>query len=161
MMYNFLNVLPILKFCFMAKKLNSMPDYQARMPRQTHDLSRSFVFTSSTGMLLPVYWHPLHLGDKLKFASSMFSRLNPLITATLGQVDFHFDYFFVPLSVMYTPAPSMFYQTDDLVSSAFAGKTEGNTLKNDKFPTLLYDNILALLIRNVVVDSFDVVAYSY
>lgn len=123
----------------MAKKLNSMPDYQARMPKQPHDVSQSFTFTSSTGMLLPVYFDMLHTGDELHFDVNAFTRLNPLNAPTLGEIDLHFDYFFVPLSVMYTPATSMFYQTDDLISSAI----NRSGLVKDRFP--LYDIDASLL----------------
>lgn len=114
----------------MAKKLNSMPDYQARMPRHPHDLGQSFTFTSAPAMELPVYYDMLHLGDKIHFSGNMFARLNPLSVATLGEIDIHLDYFFVPLSVMYTPAPSLFYQTDDLVSSLIYK----DMLNKDSFP---------------------------
>lgn len=125
----------------MAKKLNSMPDYQARMPKQPHDTSRSIAFTASTGMELPVYYDMLHLGDELHFNGNLFARLNPLFTAALAEIDLHVDYFFVPLSVMYTPAPSLFYQTDDLVSSAF----DKETLVKDRFPVLDVDDILSTI----------------
>lgn len=125
----------------MSKKLNSMPDYQARMPRFQHDLSQSLAFTSSTGMLLPVYYHPLHLGDRLRYQGNLSARLNPIVKPTVGSIDLHVDYFFVPLSVIYLPALNIFYQTDDLVSGIFnePGLTDGSTnyyLDNTKFPLL-------------------------
>lgn len=123
----------------MAKKLNSMPGYQARMPKQPHDVSRSLTLTASTGMELPVYYDMLHLGDELHFNGNLFARLNPLFTAALAEIDIHVDYFFVPLSVMYTPSTSIFYQTDDLLSSVFAN----DNLKRDGFPTLRIDQVLA------------------
>lgn len=123
----------------MAKKLNSMPDYQARMPKQPHDTSRELTFTASTGMELPVYYDMLHLGDELHFNGNLFARLNPLFTAALAEIDLHVDYFFVPLSVMYTPAPSMFYQTDDLVSSVFGSSVD---LVKDRFPLYRVDDVL-------------------
>lgn len=124
----------------MAKKLNSMPGYQARMPKQPHDTSRELTFTASTAMELPVYYDMLHLGDELHFNGNLFARLNPLFTAALAEIDLHVDYFFVPLSVMYTPAPSMFYQTDDLVSSVF-GNSSG--FVRDHFPVCDIDAILS------------------
>lgn len=102
-------------FDIMSKKLNSMPDYQARMPRQPHNLSQNFTFTASTGMELPCYYDMLHVGDEIFFNSGMFARLNPIYAPFIGDVDIHLDYFFVPLSVMFTPSLSMFYQTDDLL----------------------------------------------
>lgn len=102
----------------MAKKLNSMPNYQARMPKQPHDVSRSLAFTCPPAQISPVYYDMLHLGDELHFTPAMTVRMNPLTVATLGKIDVHLDTFFVPLSYMYTPVTSIFYQTDDLISSA-------------------------------------------
>lgn len=81
----------------MAKKLNSMPDYQARMPRQPHDMSQSITLSFSTGMELPVYYDMLHLGDDIYASANMFCRLQNPLTATLADVDIHFDYFLYPL----------------------------------------------------------------
>lgn len=103
----------------MAKKLNSMPDFTAHLPKSVHDLSQSTTYTCTPGMLAPIYYDMLHTGDKIHFSASQFVRLNPLVTQPLGQIDIHLDYFFVPLSVLYTPSPSMFYQTDDLISGMF------------------------------------------
>lgn len=117
----------------MAKKLNSMPGYQARMPKQPHDVSQSYGYTCAPAQLIPTYYDMLHLGDDLHFQAKLFARLNPLNVASLGKIDVHMDYFFVPLSVMYTPAMSLFYQTDDLISSNFAK----SNIITDRFP--LYD----------------------
>lgn len=138
----------------MAKKLNSMPDYQARMPKQPHDVSQSFTFTSSTGMLLPVYFDMLHTGDELHFDVNAFTRLNPLNAPTLGEIDLHFDYFFVPLSVMYTPATSMFYQTDDLISSAI----DRENLVKERFPLFNIDESL-LELKTLGVNSNQIAYY--
>ena len=46
----------------MAKKLNSMPDYQARLPKHPHDVSQSTTFTAAPGMLQPVYYDMLAFG---------------------------------------------------------------------------------------------------
>ena len=61
----------------MAKKLNSMPDYRANMPRQPHDVSQSIGFSTCPGMLSPVYYDMLHTGDSIHFSASQFTRLNP------------------------------------------------------------------------------------
>lgn len=124
----------------MAKKLNSMPDYRANMPRQPHDLSQSTGFSTCPGMLSPVYYDMLHTGDSIHFSASQFTRLNPLNVASIGDFDVHLDYFFVPLTVMYTPSSSMFYQTDDLVSSVFADKSLWNSF--DTFPVYNFEDFL-------------------
>lgn len=115
-----------------------MPDYQARMPRYPHDLTQSTAFTSSTGMLLPVYYDFLHAGDEIHFSGNMFTRLNPIISPALCDIDIHLDYFFVPLTVMYTPSWSIFYQTDDLPSSVFAV----DDFQTSGFPRFDLDSVL-------------------
>lgn len=129
---------------FMIKKLNSMPDYQARMPRQPHDPSARFGMSFSTGMITSPYQAMLHTGDKVHFNGNISCRFNPLILPFLGQVTIHMDYFFVPLSVMYTPAPSLFYQTDDLISSAI----NRIALRKDYFPLVDIDATLKGLTTN-------------
>lgn len=113
-------------------KLNSMPDYTARLPKTPHDLSQSFGFTTCPGQILPVYFDMLHHGDEIHFSASEFVRLNPLETAALGEIELHLDHYFVPLPVMYTPSSSMFYQTDDLLSSL----VDKSRLNSSSFPVI-------------------------
>ena len=128
----------------MAKKLNSMPDYKANLPRNPHDLSQSISYTTVPGQISPVYFDMLHTGDEIFFRGAQFTRLNPLEKPPLGQIDVHIDYFFVPLTVMYLPSSSLFYQTDDLVSSLI----DKDELIKDKFPTVnmngFVNNIFAI-----------------
>lgn len=132
----------------MAKKLNSMPDYTAHLPKHPHDVSQSFAFTACPGMLLPVYYDMLHLGDELHFSASEFVRFNPLEQQTLCDIDVHLDYFFVPLTVMYLPSSSLFYQTDDLVSSLFSSNS-GQDLKKTSFPVFNFTAYLGELNSNL------------
>lgn len=139
----------------MTKKLNSMPDYQARMPRQPHDTGQSFTYTSSTGMILPVYFDMLHTGDELHFSANLFTRLNPISIASLGDIDIHLDYFYVPLSLMYLPSTSMFYQTDDLFSGVFRPDGTGTPTDDfSSFPTLDFTQTI-LDLRNYASDFSD------
>ena len=130
----------------MTEKLNSMPTYQRRAPRYPHNLSQPFTISHSTGMELPVYFHMLHSGDELHFNGAFSSRFNPLIKPFIGDVDIHVDYFFVPLSVIYTPTTSIFYQTDDLISSSI----DRDSLVKDRFP--VYD--IDATIREMGADSY-------
>lgn len=130
----------------MSKKLNSMPDFTAHMPKTAHDVSQSTAYTTCPGMLSPVYFDMLHTGDKLHFSASEFVRLNPLESQPLGQIDVHLDYFFIPLTVMYTPASSMFYQTDDLISSAIDKTQFANAAA---FPSFEFGHYLNYISTNV------------
>lgn len=126
----------------MSKKLNSMPDFTAHLPKTAHDVSQSTAFTTCPAMLSPVYFDMLHAGDKIHFSASEFIRLNPLESQPLGQVDVHLDYFFVPLTVMYTPSSSYFYQTDDLISSVINVDDISDTTV---FPVYRFDSFLSWL----------------
>lgn len=114
----------------MVQKLNSMPQFRRRMQLHDHDVSQSFALTLSTGMLLPVYFDMAHAGDDYFFNSNFTVRYNPLLKPFIGDVDIHVDHFFVPLSMLYTPCSSIFYQTDDILSSA----TPRFQLIKDRFP---------------------------
>lgn len=99
------------------QKLNSMPSYTARFPKESHDMSQSIAFTTACGMELPVYYDVVHPGDAYHFTCKLFARMNPLVKPAMAEIDFHLDYFFVPLQVLYTPASSLMWGTDDLLSS--------------------------------------------
>lgn len=129
----------------MKKKLSSMPDYTARMPRTPHVLSKAHAFTTAPGMIRCPYWIPVHTGDKLHFSGNIFTRFNPVIAPFIGRCRIYVDYFYVPLTVIYTPSSSMFYQTDDLLSSAF-DKTQ---LISDAFPVLNVDGSLRAISADV------------
>lgn len=125
----------------MVQKLNSMPQYRRKMQKHDHDISQSFALTLSTGMLLPVYFDMAHAGDDYFFNSNFTVRYNPLLKPFIGDVDIHVDHFFVPLSMLYTPTSSIFYQTDDILSSA----TPKASLVKDHFPLYDIDNSLAAI----------------
>lgn len=122
----------------MKQKLSSMPDYTARMPRTPHVLSKSHAFTTAPGMIRCPYWIPVHTGDKLHFSGNIFTRFNPVIAPFIGRCKIYVDYFYVPLTVLYTPSSSMFYQTDDLVSGLF----NKSQMIKDAFPVLNVDACL-------------------
>lgn len=98
--------------------LNKMPGYEAQLPRTPHDLSRDYHFTSSVGMMLPIYQHILNPSETINLECSMFTRSNYLSTAAMAEIDFKIDWFFVPMQMLYTPFEQIFYGTDDFLSSA-------------------------------------------
>lgn len=118
-----------------------MADYTARMPRTPHPIGKKHAFTTAPGMIRCPYWTPVHAGDTLHFNGSVFVRFNPLITPFIGSCKVYVDYFYVPLTVLYSPSSSMFYQTDDLVSSVF----EGSKSNLNHFPLLnVTDSLLEI-----------------
>lgn len=113
-------------------KNNQMPSFTAHLSRHAHDVSAGYTSSLAPGMIIPQYFDILMPGDKVYFSTHAFARLQDVVTAFLGQVDIHLDYFFVPLQMLYTPAGQVLQQTDDLISSVF----ENADFDHDRFPLL-------------------------
>lgn len=94
----------------------------AHLPRTGHDMSQSFGFTASTGMILPVYQDFLNVGETVYLNGEFFGRTQPLVTCAMADVDFYLDWFFVPFSLLYSLWPSLRYQTNDYFSSNFTAE---------------------------------------
>lgn len=114
----------------MAK--NMAPMHRNQMSRHSHDVSQGYTTTLACGQLRPVYFDILGPGDSVYYKTKAFARLQEVVTAFLGEVDIHLDYFFVPLQMLYTPFGQIFAQTNDMISDHFVG-TERFSI--DMFPT--------------------------
>lgn len=124
----------------MALDLNNMPNYTARLPKTAHKMNQSLTYMTSTGMELPVYKDLLCPGDKLHFSATQFARINQIIKPALCKVDFHLDYFFVPLTVLCNYASSWLWKTDDLINGNYT------TFSQEDFPVAKLDDFFKGLI---------------
>ena len=103
-------------------KLDNIPDFRAHLPRQGHNLSRTYDFTSSVAQLLPIVYQIMSPKETISGNVSMFSRTQPFINAANVDIDEHIDYFFVPLTMLASNLGESFFQTDENYSPLFAGK---------------------------------------
>lgn len=110
--------------------LPKISNHVARLPRSGFDMSQSFAFTSSTGMLLPVYYDQLNVGETVYLNGSLFARTQPLVNSAIADVDVYLDWFFVPIPMLYQLFTTVRYQTNDYFSSVFNAelKQYGNIL---------------------------------
>lgn len=99
--------------------LNGNVPYEAKIPKTDFDMSQSFGFSSSTGMILPVYQDLLNAGESVYYSGNLFSRSQPLVTAAMADVDVYLDWFFVPAQMLLLGFGSARYLTNDLISSGF------------------------------------------
>ena len=106
--------------------------YQAQLSRHDHDVSAGYAASLVPGAIVPQYFDILNPGDSIYYRTHMFARMQDVITAFIGEVDIHLDYFFVPLQMLYTPFGQVFAQTNDFLSSLYAGEME----KKDSFPMI-------------------------
>lgn len=105
---------------FIMGVLRQMPQHVAHLPRTGFDMSQSFAFTSSCGMILPVYQDFLNVGETVYLNGELFARTQPLVNAAMADVDVYINWFFVPMPMLYQLFPSIRYGTNDFFSSVFS-----------------------------------------
>lgn len=114
----------------------STPSHKANLSKHGHDVSQSKKFTSSVGQLLPVYYDRLYPGDKIVIKNELISRTMDLETAAMTDITEHIDYFFVPMTQIYSLFDSWIYGVQDVRTSL----VDISSISN-KFPYIRYDGI--------------------
>ena len=100
-------------------KLDSKPMQSAQLSKSSHDLNHVFDFTSSTGMILPLVCDILNPGESIDTKVDLSqTRTQPLDAAAYLDLDLHVDYFFVPMTLLYSKFESFIYRIKDYYSSA-------------------------------------------
>lgn len=110
-----------------------MPSFTAHLSRHSHDVNCGFTSTLAPSLIVPQYFDILQPGDSVYYKTHAFARLQDIVTAFFGEVQVHIDYFFVPLTMLYTPFGSQLMQTNDELSSAIS---YGDIPDEEKFPLL-------------------------
>lgn len=111
----------------------NMPSHRAKFSRHSFDTSAGYTSTLCPAAIVPQYFDILQPGDSVYYKTIAFARLRDVVTAFLGEVDIHFDYFFVPLQMMYTPFGNQFFGINEPISDTLVSKV---VLQSDTFPTL-------------------------
>lgn len=99
--------------------LKIAPAHTAHLARSSFPMDQGFVYTASTGMILPTYSDLINVGESLYINSSLGVRTQPLVTAAMCDVHINLDWFFVPVSKLYTLFPSLRYLTNDPLSDFY------------------------------------------
>lgn len=82
--------------------------------RSGFDIGRKNAFTAKVGELLPVYWDISMPGDKYKFSVEYFTRTQPVETSAYTRLREYFDFYAVPLRLLWKSAPSVLTQMQDI-----------------------------------------------
>ena len=69
--------------------------------RSGFDLGNKNAFTAKVGELLPVYWKFCLPGDKFQISQEWFTRTQPVDTSAFTRIREYYEWFFVPLHLMY------------------------------------------------------------
>lgn len=91
-----------------------MANLQNRPHRSGFDIGRKNAFTAKVGELLPVYWDISMPGDKYKFNVEYFTRTQPVETSAYTRLREYFDFYAVPLRLLWKSAPSVLTQMQDI-----------------------------------------------
>lgn len=125
-------------------RIDEMPEFRAKIPHSTHDLSHSFGLTATVGHLMPIFHTMIDAGDSIQMSVNFNLRTQPLAAAAMEDIDCHVEYFFVPMFLLYQPFGSQLYQIEDEFSSNF--DMSQLALKQGYFPlwnwAIVYDNLV-------------------
>lgn len=91
-----------------------MSNLQNHSHRSGFDIGRKNAFTAKVGELLPVYWDISMPGDKYKFNVEYFTRTQPVETSAYTRLREYFDFYAVPLRLLWKSAPSVLTQMQDI-----------------------------------------------
>jgi hypothetical protein len=91
-----------------------MSNLQNHPHRSGFDIGRKNAFTAKVGELLPVYWDISMPGDKYKFDVEYFTRTQPVETSAYTRLREYFDFYAVPLRLLWKSAPSILTQMQDI-----------------------------------------------
>ena len=91
-----------------------MSNLQNHPHRSGFDIGRKNAFTAKVGELLPVYWDISMPGDKYKFDVEYFTRTQPVETSAYTRLREYFDFYAVPLRLLWKSAPSVLTQMHDI-----------------------------------------------
>lgn len=91
-----------------------MSNLQNRPHRSGFDIGRKNAFTAKVGELLPVYWDISMPGDKYKFNVEYFTRTQPVETSAYTRLREYFDFYAVPLRLLWKSAPTVLTRMQDI-----------------------------------------------
>lgn len=119
--------------------LFSLKDVRNHPRRSAFDLSSKVAFSAKTGELLPIKWYFTMPGDKFTLKRQHFTRTQPVNTSAYTRIREYYDWFWVPLHLLWRNAPEVISQMQSNVQHAESG-TSALTLGN-YLPTISLSRI--------------------
>ena len=98
--------------------LFSLKDVRNHPRRSAFDLSSKVAFTAKSGELLPIKWYFTMPGDKFTLKRQHFTRTQPVNTSAYTRIREYYDWFWVPLHLLWRNAPEVISQMQSNVQHA-------------------------------------------
>lgn len=109
--------------------LFSLKDICNHPRRSAFDLSSKVAFSAKSGELLPIKWCFTMPGDKFTLKRQHFTRTQPVNTSAYTRIREYYDWFWVPLHLLWRNAPEVISQMQSNVQHANS-QTSSLTLGN-------------------------------
>lgn len=114
--------------------LFSLKDIRNHPRRSAFDLSSKVAFSAKSGELLPIKWYFTMPGDKFTLKRQHFTRTQPVNTSAYTRIREYYDWFWVPLHLLWRNAPEVISQMQSNVQHA-GSQTSALTL-GSHLPTI-------------------------
>lgn len=125
--------------------LFSLKDVRNHPRRSAFDLSSKVAFSAKSGELLPIKWYFTMPGDKFTLKRQHFTRTQPVNTSAYTRIREYYDWFWVPLHLLWRHAPEVISQMQSNVQHA-GSQTSALTLGNC-LPTITLAQLSDVLSR--------------
>lgn len=109
--------------------LFSLKDIRNHPRRSAFDLSSKVAFSAKSGELLPIKWYFTMPGDKFTLKRQHFTRTQPVNTSAYTRVREYYDWFWLPLHLLWRNAPEVISRMQSNVQHANS-QTSALTLGN-------------------------------
>lgn len=123
--------------------LFSLKDVRNHPRRSAFDLSSKVAFSAKSGELLPIKWYFTMPGDKFTLKRQHFTRTQPVNTSAYTRIREYYDWFWLPLSLLWRNAPEIISQMQSNVQHA-SSQTSALTLGN-YLPSISLSQITTVL----------------
>ena len=131
--------------------LFSYGDIKNTPRRSGFDLSNKCVFTAKVGELLPTYWKFCMPGDKFHISQEWFTRTQPVDTSAFTRIREYYEWFFVPLHLLYRNSNEAIMSLENQPNYAASGSASISFNRN--LPWVDLETISAA-VKNVTSSSF-------
>lgn len=123
--------------------LFSLKDVRNHPRRSAFDLSSKVAFSAKSGELLPIKWYFTMPGDKFTLKRQHFTRTQPVNTSAYTRIREYYDWFWVPLHLLWRNAPEVISQMQSNVQHA---QTQTSTVTlGQNLPTVSLSQITQVL----------------
>lgn len=123
--------------------LFNLKDVRNHPRRSAFDLSSKVAFSAKSGELLPIKWYFTMPGDKFTLKRQHFTRTQPVNTSAYTRIREYYDWFWVPLHLLWRNAPEVISQMQSNVQHS-ASQTSVVPL-GQNLPTISLSQITQVL----------------